>query len=98
MVYLIQELTKPVIFQSLLMGFEARIVGEEFFLEGFGKVKLIARPKLVSEAVWKYDLMIVNDLVYRLYCSCVHTLGPVAVIIWNGPSCSFRPFAIVSVL
>ena len=43
------------------MGFEARIVGEEFFLKGLGKVELIARAKLVREAVWKYDLRIVND-------------------------------------
>ena len=61
MMYLFRKLTKPVIFQSLLMGFEARVVGEEFFLKGFGEVELIARAKLVSKAVWKYDLMIVND-------------------------------------
>ena len=28
----------------------------------------------------------------------MHTLGPVEVTIWKGPSCSLRPFAIVSVL
>lgn len=63
MVYLIQKFTKPVIFQSLLVGFEARVVGEEFFLEGFGKVELIARAKLISETIWKYDLVIVNNRV-----------------------------------
>jgi hypothetical protein len=45
----------------LLVGFETRVVGKELFLEGFGEVELIARAKLVSEAVWKYDLMTVND-------------------------------------
>ena len=42
------------------MGLEARIVGEELFLESFGEVELIARANLISKAVWKYDLINVN--------------------------------------
>ena len=55
-----QLLYEPIIFQALLMGLEARIVGEELFLESFGEVELIARANLISKAVWKYDLINVN--------------------------------------
>ena len=53
-------LNQPIFFQALLMGLEARIVGEKLFLEGFWEIELIARAKLVRKAVRKYDLMTVN--------------------------------------
>ena len=56
-----QLLYEPVILQSLPVSIETRVVGEKFFLEGLGKVELLARADLIGKAVWKYDLDAVND-------------------------------------
>jgi hypothetical protein len=43
------------------VGIEAGIVGEELFLEGLRKAELLARADLIGKAVWKYDLVDVNN-------------------------------------
>jgi len=44
------------------VGLKARVACEELFLKGFGEVELLAGADLVRKAVWKYDLITVNDL------------------------------------
>jgi hypothetical protein len=56
-----QLLYEPIVLQSLPVGIEAGIGGEELFLEGFGEVELLACANLIGKAVWKYDLVTVND-------------------------------------
>ena len=67
--YASQLLDEPVIFQSVLKGFEARISGEEVFLECFVEVELLEGAELISKAVWKYDLITVNERTWKAKCS-----------------------------
>lgn len=55
-----QLLNEPVILQSLPVGIEPGVVGEELFLEGFGEIELLAGADLIGEAVWKNDLVMVS--------------------------------------